>query len=86
MISNGLDPAGEIDKLNGPAEDAIDEAIRAGISVSAMYHPSADYTTADWSKRCAGQIELAHVPRKREEKLIFSAPDRYRRLRLSSKT
>jgi hypothetical protein len=61
MISNGLDPAGEIDELNGPAEDAIDEAIRAGISVSAMYHPSADYTTADWSKRCAGQIELAHV-------------------------
>jgi hypothetical protein len=61
MISNGLDPAGEIDKPNGPAEDAIDEAIRAGVSVFAMYHPSADYATAEWSKLYAGQIELAHV-------------------------
>jgi len=61
MISNGLDPAGEIDKPNGPAEDAIDEAIRAGVSVFAMYHPSADYATADWSKLYAGQIALAHV-------------------------
>ncbi|HEY6341883.1 MAG TPA: hypothetical protein VIY49_10360 [Bryobacteraceae bacterium] len=61
MISNGLDPAGEIDKANSPAEDAIDEAIRAGVSVFAMYHPSADYATADWSKVYAGQVELAHV-------------------------
>lgn len=61
MISNGLDPAGDIDKANGPAEDAIDEAIRAGVSIFAMYHPSADYATADWSKLYAGQVELAHV-------------------------
>jgi hypothetical protein len=61
MISNGLDPGGDIDKPNGPAEDAIDEAIRAGVSVFAMYHPSADYERADWSKLYAGQIELAHV-------------------------
>jgi hypothetical protein len=61
MVSNGLDPAAEIDKPNGPAEDAIDEAIRAGVSVFAIYHPSADYATVDWSKLYAGQIELAHV-------------------------
>jgi hypothetical protein len=61
MISNGLDPAAEIDKPNGPAEDTIDEAIRAGVSVFAIYHPSADYATADGSKLYAGQIELAHV-------------------------
>lgn len=60
MISNGLDPA-QTSGRNPAAEDAINQAIRAGISIFAMYHPSADYVTADWSKLYDGQVELAHV-------------------------
>ncbi|HUA82868.1 MAG TPA: hypothetical protein VMB85_03350 [Bryobacteraceae bacterium] len=61
MISNGLDPAGSQGLRNAPAEAAIEQAERAGVMVFAMYHPSADYATADWSKLYDGQVQLAHV-------------------------
>ena len=43
------------------AEAAIEAAQRAGVTVYAIYHPSADYLTSDFSKLYAGQIQLAHV-------------------------
>ncbi len=60
MISNGVDP-GATDELQNPsAEAAIAAAQRAGVSVFAIYHPSADYVTSDFSKIYSGQVQLAH--------------------------
>jgi hypothetical protein len=61
MISNGLDPAAT-DPLQDPtAEVAIEAAQRAGVTVYAIYHPSADYLNSDFSELYAGQVQLAHV-------------------------
>jgi len=61
MISNGIDPEGSAKLRNPTAEEAIEQAQRAAVPVFAMYHPSADYVTADWEKLYSGQIQLAHV-------------------------
>jgi len=61
MISNGIDPAAT-DVLSDPsAEAAIEAAQRAGVTVYAIYHPSADYRTGDSSKIYSGQVRLAHL-------------------------
>ena len=61
MISNGIDPAAG-DELQDPsAEAAIEAAERAGVTVYAIYHPSADYATSDSSKIYSGQVQLAHL-------------------------
>lgn len=60
MISNGVDAASDV----GPdpaAEAAIAAAQRDGVNVYAIYHPSADYLSGDFTKLYAGQIQLAHV-------------------------
>ncbi|HVO96804.1 MAG TPA: hypothetical protein VMT15_02005 [Bryobacteraceae bacterium] len=61
MISNGFDPAVQDNAPDPNAESAIEEAQRAGITVYAIYHPSADYTARDFTKLYAGQVQLAHV-------------------------
>ena len=61
MISNGMDPAAAEGQQDASAEAAIDAAQHAGVTVYAIYHPSADYPTADYSKIYSGQVLLAHV-------------------------
>jgi len=63
MISTGLDPAAAAkDAPTDPsAEAAIEAAQRAGVAVYAIYHPSADFRTTDYSKLHYGQVQLAHV-------------------------
>lgn len=61
MISNGIDPDSGAGARNAAAEAAIEQAERAGVVIFAMYHPSADYANADWSKLYEGQVQLAHV-------------------------
>ena len=60
MISNGIDPATIDNRQDPSAEAAIEAAQRAGVTVYAIYHPSADYLTND-SKSHSGQLQLAHV-------------------------
>lgn len=61
VVSNGIDP-GEADQPQDPsAEAAIGAAQRVRVTVYAIYHPSADYETADASKMYSGQVQLAHV-------------------------
>ena len=62
MISNGIDPAAteQLD-TSASAETAIEAAQRAGVTVFAIYHPSADYATADSGRIYGGQVQLAHV-------------------------
>lgn len=61
MISNGIDRENKGELRNAAADEAVEQAERAGVVVFAMYHPSADYATADWDKLYTGQIQLAHV-------------------------
>jgi len=61
LISNGFEPAGTETHENSFAEAVIETAQRAGVLVYAVYHPSADYATSDYSKLYSGQVELAHV-------------------------
>jgi hypothetical protein len=61
MISNGIDPAATDEMRNPAAEAAIDSAQKAGVTVYAIYHPSADYVTSDFSKIYSGQVQLAHL-------------------------
>ena len=60
MISNGINPAGIENREDPSTEAAIEAAQRAGVTVYAIYHPSADYLTND-SKIYSGQLQLAHV-------------------------
>ena len=61
MISNGVDP-GAGDELQNPSADAaIATAERAGVTVFAIYHPSADYVTSDFGQVYSGQVQLAHL-------------------------
>jgi hypothetical protein len=61
MISNGIDPSAVEPGEEPSAEAAIKAAQRARVPVYAIYHPSADYATADSSRIYSGQIQLAHV-------------------------
>lgn len=61
MISNGIDPEASEGHQVASAEAAIEAAERAGVAVYAIYHPSADYATADFQKIYTGQVQLAHV-------------------------
>lgn len=60
MISSGFDPGGS-DQADPAAEAAIAAAQRAGVTIYAVYHPSADYLNADFSKLNWGQVQLAHI-------------------------
>jgi len=61
MISNGIDPSPVEGPQDASAEAAIQEAQRSGVTVYAIYHPSADYETADRNRIYTGQVQLAHV-------------------------
>jgi hypothetical protein len=61
MISNGLDPTAKGSVEEPSAEAALGAAQRAGVTVYAIYHPSADYLATDSSKLYSGQVQLAHV-------------------------
>jgi len=61
MISNGIDPSPGDGPQDASAEAAIQEAQRSGVTVYAIYHPSADYETADRNRIYTGQVQLAHV-------------------------
>ena len=54
VISNGIDPAA-VEKPQDPSAEADDAAQRARVTVYAIYHPSADYLTTEFSKIYAGQ-------------------------------
>lgn len=63
MISTGIDPA-EVDPESAQsksAEAALRAAERAEVTVFAIYHPSADYLSTDFSKIMAGQVQLSRV-------------------------
>ena len=60
MISNGINPGGIENREDPSTEAAIEAAQRAGVTVYAIYHPSADYLTNN-SKIYSGQLQLAHV-------------------------
>lgn len=62
MISTGLDPTvtGPLSK-SPSAEAAIQAAQRTETMVYAIYHPSIDYATSDFSKIYGGQVLLSHV-------------------------
>lgn len=61
MVTNGINPAAPARAEDPSAEGAIEAAQRAGVTVYAIYHPSADYATGDASKIYDGQVQLAHV-------------------------
>lgn len=61
MISNGIDPTAPEGLLDPSADAAIAAAERSGVTIFALYHPSADYATTDSAKIYAGQVQLAHV-------------------------
>lgn len=61
VISNGINPAAKGEPLDPSAEAAIDAAQRTGVTVYAIYHPSADYENQSYSEGYSGQIHLAHV-------------------------
>lgn len=61
MISNGIDPAAADRVQDKSAEAALEAAQLAGVTVYAIYHPSADYEAADYTKLYAGQLLLAHI-------------------------
>jgi hypothetical protein len=61
LISNGIDPAAPDSPPNPSTEAAIQAAQRAGVTVYAIYHPSADYLSIDMGKAYAGQVQLAHM-------------------------
>lgn len=61
MISSGLDPSANTSVEDPSAKAALAAAQRAGVTVYVIYHPSADYLSADSSKIYAGQVQLAHV-------------------------
>lgn len=61
MISNGIDPAASGALADPSAEAAIDAAQRAGVTVYAIYHPSADYLKTAFSRINSGQIQMSHV-------------------------
>lgn len=61
MISNGIDPEVKDVLTDTSAEGAIEVAQRAGVTVYAIYHPSADYITSDISKIYSGQVRLSHL-------------------------
>lgn len=61
MISTGIDPASP-DPVDDPSvEAALEAAQRAGITVFAIYNPSADYLGIDSSKINSGQVQMAHL-------------------------
>ncbi|HTS49445.1 MAG TPA: hypothetical protein VMH05_15945 [Bryobacteraceae bacterium] len=60
MISNGINPAGVENREDPSTEAAVEAAQRGGVTVYAIYHPSADYLTNN-SKIYSGQMQLAHV-------------------------
>jgi len=61
LISNGMNPTATNGLQEPSAEEAIQTAQRAGVTVYAIYHPSADYLTSDASKIYSGQVQLAHL-------------------------
>lgn len=61
MISNGINPEADNKLPDHSAETALDTAQRAGVTVYAIYHPSADYAKTDPSMLYSGQVQLAHV-------------------------
>jgi len=76
MISTGLDPA-QVD-LQPPetksTEAAIQAAERAKVTIYAIYHPSADYATTNFSKLNEGQVQLAHVAYETGGEAYFAGP------------
>jgi hypothetical protein len=74
MVTNGLNPAAT-DKPEDPsAEAAIEAAQQAGVSVYAIYHPSADYATSDFLKLYDGQVQMAHVAHDTGGEAYFMGP------------
>jgi hypothetical protein len=61
MISNGINPTTGDAMRDPSAEAALEAAQRAGVTVYAIYHPSAGYDKSDLSKLYAEQVQLAHV-------------------------
>lgn len=61
MVTNGMNPEAAARAQDPSAEAAIEAAERAGVTVYAIYHPSADYATGDALKIYDAQVQLAHV-------------------------
>ena len=63
MITAGLDPAatGPQWSRSESAEAAIEAAQRAEVTVYVIYHPAADYATADYTRMYVGQLQMSHV-------------------------
>lgn len=61
MVSNGINPAAAKELQDPSADAAIEAAERGGVTIFALYHPSADYAATDSATIYAGQVQLAHV-------------------------
>lgn len=61
MVSNGIDPAATDALRDQSVEAAVEAAERAGVTVYAIYHPSAGYLDDDLTKIYDGQVRLAHL-------------------------
>lgn len=61
MISNGINPETERTLQDPATEAALAEAQRAGITVYAIYHASANYVATDPSAIYSGQVQLAQL-------------------------
>ncbi|MGA7415951.1 MAG: hypothetical protein WBW33_36100 [Bryobacteraceae bacterium] len=63
MISNGIDPSTPPEMLQADrsVEGALRAAQRGSVTVYAIYHPSADYSSTDTSKVYSGQVQLSHL-------------------------
>jgi hypothetical protein len=61
MVTNGINPYAVAKEQDPPAESAIEAAQKAAVTLFAIYHPSADYSSTNVSRLYDGQVQLAHV-------------------------
>lgn len=75
MVSNGFVPDQD-EVMDAGAEKAIEAAERASVPIYAIYNPSADYMSRDYSQVYSGQVHLAHVANETggEAYFLSSAP------------
>ena len=74
MVANGIDAAMTSQLHDATAEKALEAAQRSGVIVYAIYHPSADYLSSDFSQIHSGQVHLAHVAYESGGEAYFLSP------------
>lgn len=75
MIANGINPTASDEFQNPFAEKAIETAERAGVIVYAIYNPSANFLSSDFSQIHSGQVLLSHVAYESGGEAYFLGPE-----------